>query len=145
MNKAQGGLAGRARQTAKLWGAYTQSDPDAALLMSKAGELASIARSLGEKGALANQDVARAAGLVPGPLDTATVAIKKIEDMEKIINTGEGNYRKSLGIGGKQEVKANLGDLSAGEVSRAKQLRASGLMKEEVEAILLRERKAKKK
>lgn len=98
VNTAAGGLKGKAQQSMKLWGAWTQSDPDAAMLASKAGELASIARSLGEKGALANQDVARAAGLVPGVLDTREVAVKKLQDMNEIINRGEANYRKSLGI-----------------------------------------------
>jgi hypothetical protein len=98
INTSAGGLRGRAAQGMKLWGAWTQSDPDAALLQSKIGELASVARSLGEKGALANMDVARAAALVPGVLDTREVAQKKIADMLTIINKGEANFRKSLGI-----------------------------------------------
>ena len=105
VNTAQGGLLGTIQQGGKLWGAWTQSNPDAALLMSKAGELASVARSLGEKGALANQDVARAAALVPSVLDTGVVAQKKIQDMIKIIEDGEANYRKSLGVGGREPVK----------------------------------------
>ena len=105
VNKAQGGVGGTAKQATKLWGAWTQSDPDAALLQSKAGELASVARSLGEKGALANQDVARAAALVPGILDTREVAQKKIHDMREIISNGEANFRKSLGLSGREPVK----------------------------------------
>jgi hypothetical protein len=99
VNTASAGLSGRGSQAMKLWGAWTQSDPDAALLMSKAGELASVARSLGEKGALANQDVARAAALIPSVLDTREVAAQKIQDMMTIINQGELNFRKSLGVG----------------------------------------------
>ena len=98
INTAAGGLKGRAEQAQKLWGAWTQSNLDAALLQSKTGELASIARSLGEKGALANQDVARAAALVPSIMDTREVAQRKFTDMMTIINKGEANFRKSLGI-----------------------------------------------
>lgn len=107
VNKAAGGLSGRAAQAMKLWGAWTQSDPDAALLMSKAGELASVARSLGEKGALANQDVARAAALIPQVTDTREVAIRKIRDMKAIIDQGETNYRKSLGVGARAPVRTS--------------------------------------
>ena len=105
VNVASGGLTGKAKQSMKLWGAWTQSDPDAALLQAKAGELSMIARSLGEKGALANQDIARAAGLIPLVTDTQDVAIKKIHDMTAIIDRGEANYRKSLGVGARQPVQ----------------------------------------
>lgn len=98
INTEAGGITGKAQQAMKLWGAWTQSNPDAALLNSKIGELASVARSLGEKGALANQDVARAAALVPTVLDTREVAQKKIKDMMAIIDHGEANFRKSLGL-----------------------------------------------
>lgn len=97
VNQSAGGLAGRAKQSMRLWGAWTQSDPDAALLMSKAGELANLARSMGEKGALADKDVARAAALVPNVLDTRQVAQQKIIDMLAIIDKGEESFRKSLG------------------------------------------------
>lgn len=98
VNLAGGGLKGRAAQGMKLWGAWTQSDPDAALLQSKAGELANLARSMGEKGALADKDVARAAALVPGVMDTREIAQKKLNDMSILIDEGERNFRKSLGI-----------------------------------------------
>lgn len=105
VNTEAGGLQGRAKQAMKLWGAWTQSNQDAALLMSKAGELASVARSLGEKGALANQDVARAAALIPSVLDTQGAAQKKIQDMLAIIEKGEQNFRKSLGIAAREPVR----------------------------------------
>ncbi len=98
VNTASAGLQGRAQQGMKLWGAWTQSNPDAALLQSKAGELATIARSMGEKGALADKDVARAAALIPSVLDTREIAQKKLIDMGKIIDQGEVSFRKSLGI-----------------------------------------------
>lgn len=98
VNTASGGLKGKAEQGAKLWGAWTQSDPDAAMLQSKAGELATVARSLGEKGALADKDVARAAALVPSILDTKEVAQQKLRDMRALIDAGEASFRKSLGI-----------------------------------------------
>ncbi len=44
------------------------------------------------------EDVARAAALIPGILDRREVAQKKIHDMLEIIETGEANFRKSLGI-----------------------------------------------
>lgn len=106
VNKASGGLRGRAEQSKRLWGAWTQSDPDAALLQSKAGELAAVARSMGEKGALADKDVARAAALIPGVMDTREIAQKKLTDMKAIINAGESSFRKSLGIDARQPVKS---------------------------------------
>ena len=105
VNVAKGGVLGRVQQLGKLWGAWTQADPDAALLQSKAGELASLARALGEKGALATADIARAAALVPGVGDTKDVAVQKIKDLVSIINNGEVNFRKSLGIGAREPVK----------------------------------------
>ena len=107
VNKAGAGLKGRAEQAKKLWGAWTQSDPDAALLQTKMGELASVARSLGEKGALANSDVARAAALIPSVLDTRDIAQQKIKDMESIINKGEANFRKSLGLNARSPVSSS--------------------------------------
>lgn len=98
VNTAPGGLMGQLSQSTKLWGALTQSDPDAALLQSKAGELANLARALGEKGSLATADIARTAGLVPGWMDSRPVAVQKILDMSDIIDKGEAAYRKSLGI-----------------------------------------------
>ena len=98
VNTSSAGLKGRAAQGMKLWGAWTQSDPDAAMLQSKAGELASIARSMGEKGALADKDVARASALIPDVMDTREIAQKKLFDMSKIIDEGEASLRKSLGI-----------------------------------------------
>lgn len=98
VNQAAGGLKGKAQQSMKLWGAWTQSDPDSAMLQSKAGELANLARSMGEKGALADKDVARAAALVPGVMDSREVAQQKLTDMMKLIDEGEANFRKSLGI-----------------------------------------------
>lgn len=98
INTEAGGLVGRGKQAMKLWGGWTQSNTNAALLMSKAGELASVARSLGEKGALANQDVARAAALIPSVIDTREVAQQKLKDMLTIIDSGEQNFRKSLGV-----------------------------------------------
>jgi len=105
VNQASGGLRGRVAQIGKLWGAWTQADPDAALLQSKAGELASIARALGEKGALADKDIARAAALVPSVTDTKEIAQRKIADIMSVLEQGEANFRKSLGIGGREPVK----------------------------------------
>lgn len=104
VNTASGGFKGKAQQSMKLWGAWTQSDPDAAMLQSKAGELANLARSMGEKGALADKDVARAAALVPGVMDTREVAHQKLTDMSKLINEGEANFRKSLGVNARAPV-----------------------------------------
>ena len=105
VNTAAGGLKGRAEQSKKLWGAWTQSDPDAALLQSKAGELANLARSLGEKGALADKDIARVAALVPNVMDTRQIAAQKIADMQAIINQAETSFRKSLGMDAQRPVK----------------------------------------
>lgn len=109
VNKAGAGLKGRAEQAKKLWGAWTQSDPDAHMLQTKMGELASVARSLGEKGALANSDVARAAALIPSVMDTRDIAQQKIKDMESIINKGESNFRKSLGLDARAPVSSTKG------------------------------------
>lgn len=106
VNKAGAGLRGRAEQAKKLWGAWTQSDPDAALLASKAGELANLAKALGDTGALANQDIGRAAALVPGIMDTREIAIKKIHDMSTIIDSGEKSFRKSLGLDARAPVSS---------------------------------------
>lgn len=97
VNQAAGGLMGRGQQSMKLWGAWTQSDPDAAMLQSKGGELARLARSMGEKGAMAEGDIARAAALVPSILDTREVAAQKLKDLTVIIEQAEVNFRKSLG------------------------------------------------
>lgn len=107
VNTASGGLKGKAQQSMKLWGAWTQSDPDAAMLQSKAGELANLARSMGEKGALADKDVARAAALVPNVMDSREVAQQKLSDMSQLINDGEANFRKSLGIDARAPGKSN--------------------------------------
>jgi hypothetical protein len=98
VNKAPGGAMGRLEQGSKLWGAYTQSDPDAAMLQSKAGELARLARSMGEKGAMAEGDIARSAALVPGVTDTKDVAVKKIQDLKSLIDQAEGAFRDSVGL-----------------------------------------------
>jgi hypothetical protein len=98
VNKAPGGAMGRLEQGSKLWGAYTQSDPDAAMLQSKAGELARLARSMGEKGAMAEGDIARSAALVPGATDTKDVAVKKIQDLKSLIDQTEGAFRDSVGL-----------------------------------------------
>src|SRR3972149_5764742 len=59
------GLLGRAKSLGNVWGAFTQSNTDAALLQTKAGELSLLVRAMGEKGTLATKDVDRARLLVP--------------------------------------------------------------------------------
>jgi hypothetical protein len=106
VNTSAAGLSGMAGQAKKLWGAWTQSDPDATLLMSKAGELSQLARAMGEKGALANEDVARVAALTPSVMDTREIAVRKLKDMVDIVNRGEMSFRKSLGVGAMAPVQA---------------------------------------
>jgi hypothetical protein len=98
VNTEKGGLLGRGKQAGKLWGAYTQSDTNAAMLQSNSGELTRLARSMGEKGAMAEGDIARAAALTPSVTDTVDVAMQKLKDLSALINESEKNYNKSLGV-----------------------------------------------
>jgi hypothetical protein len=69
------------------WGIYTQSNEDmVAYEAFRQGTLAPLIRSFGEKGNLSDTDIARAQSLIPKLLpvpDTASVAQKKIEQLEK--------------------------------------------------------------
>ena len=80
--------------------AILQTDENAALLMSKAGELSQVARAMGERGTLATGDIARAAGLIPLVTDTKAVRRKKMADLRTFFDKGESAFRKSLGPGG---------------------------------------------
>jgi hypothetical protein len=106
VNTAEPGFLGRLEQIGTLWGSYTQSNPDGAMLLAKAGELGLLVKSLGQSGSLSDGDMARAAALTPGPTDTVQVAVLKLKDLENIINKGEAAFRASLGPGAKQALQA---------------------------------------
>ena len=86
---ALGRIAGGLQRKA---GAVSQADPDAAQLDSLVnGTLAPIIRSLGEKGALANEDVARARKLMPELTDSGKVAWRKLNSLKKLFEKVKSN------------------------------------------------------
>ena len=68
-------------------GGLTQTNPDAAQLMSQVGVLAQIIRGLGEKGTLATQDVQRALAIVPTPFTSKEVAQRNIAELKRILSS----------------------------------------------------------
>lgn len=76
--------------------ALAQTDPNAAALLSKSGELSMLIRAMGERGALANQDVGRGVMLIPGLGDIATVGNNKLKDLKTFFDGGESAFMKSL-------------------------------------------------
>jgi len=79
----------------------TQDDPRASLFRDlRQGTISRFIRTLGERGALSDGDVARAEGLLPRifPLpDSGPVASQKIQDLRGIINQGIANLNREQG------------------------------------------------
>lgn len=70
----------------KMAGAVTQKNEDAALFTSATkGWLSTLARASGEKGTLAEGDIARAKTIPPSIFDTGRVARRKIAQMRRFI------------------------------------------------------------
>jgi len=101
-----GGLEERVVGGPSRWiGAKSQANAPATLLEGYVkGTAAPTIRALGEKGALANQDVERALNLFPKLMDSATVAWGKAEQLndlfvqiQKAIVSGTYDVKKGLG------------------------------------------------
>jgi hypothetical protein len=83
--------------TKRKVGAATQTNRDAALLDSKImGVLAPVIRALGEKGALANEDVERAANLFPKLTDDADVAWAKLRELKGMFKRAKDQNMGSI-------------------------------------------------
>lgn len=65
-------------------GAVLKTNPKAARLQAKVAALANLARSLGEKGTLTDDDIKRVAGSTPSLRDPKNIAEIKLSDLEKI-------------------------------------------------------------
>jgi hypothetical protein len=90
----------------RMIGAAAQTDPKAALLKGFiAGTLAPTIRSLGEKGTLATEDVARAAKLMADMTDTSYMAYERTDQLKKLFAEIKD---KTLGIQGRKELQGNM-------------------------------------
>ena len=107
VNTAQGVVGRTYRGFMNSVGALIQSNDDAVLLQSKSGTLSLLIRALGEKGTLAEGDVARGLALIPNLWDKDSIAKAKIEDLRGLFkNIGESKVPTPLRPGAGPEPKA---------------------------------------
>ena len=89
LNRAVGGASNYAK-------ALAQTNQDAYMLTTKHGEMANLARSLGEKGVLTEQDMARVKDLLPLLSDVMAVRKQKLVDLRAIVDKGLAVYVAKL-------------------------------------------------
>lgn len=104
-NAGIGGATRLAKGVSNWAGGKTQTAPDVTALMNKTGELSMLIRALGEKGALAEGDVARGLKLIPTEFDTSTVAKQKLNDLRDLFAKNKQTMLISFTtpIGGKSD------------------------------------------
>ena len=89
LNRAVGGASNYAK-------ALAQTNQDAYMLTTKHGEMANLARSLGEKGVLTEQDMARVKDLLPLLSDVMAIRKQKLVDLRAIVDKGIAVYVAKL-------------------------------------------------
>jgi hypothetical protein len=85
----ESGISARAGGALRSIKATAGYDPDVTALRSKVGTLALLIRALGEKGTLAEGDVARAIALIPSVTDTKQEKDNKIRDLRQILQSAK--------------------------------------------------------
>lgn len=112
VNTAQSGLGRFAAGAKNYWGGViTQTNPEAQQLSQAVGKLSTIARTLGEKGVLTDQDIERVMKLIPGLFDTAQVANNKIVDLTSLLDDIESRQQNVWVLPTAQNDEVTLDDI----------------------------------